>query len=99
MMKDLADADHLPDYRVVLEDDIVLFRNRATERPKADVRYPILYAETYHDAKLVAPGYDVYALEREWRNWWVDSGRPELGFPAKAFVGFCKSRYQRKPNP
>ena len=38
-------------------------------------------------------------LEQEWRDWWVESGMPELGFPGKAFVAFCKSRYQRKPNP
>jgi plasmid replication initiation protein len=99
MVKDLAEADHLPDYRVVLEDDMVLFRYRATERPKVDIRYPMLDAEAYHDAKQVAPGYDVYYLEQEWRNWWVDSGMPELGFPARAFVAFCKQRYQRKPNP
>jgi hypothetical protein len=30
---------------------------------------------------------------------WVASGTPELGFPGKAFVAFCKKRYQMKPNP
>jgi hypothetical protein len=30
---------------------------------------------------------------------WVASGMPELGFPGKAFVAFCKKRYQMKPNP
>ena len=65
----------------------------------AEVRYPILDPEAYHDAKLVAPGYDVHYLEQEWRDWWVESGMPELGFPGKAFVGFCKKRYQMNPNP
>lgn len=58
-------------------------RNRMSEKPKADVRYPVLDAEAYHDAKLVAPGVDVYFLEQEWRDWWVESGMPELGFRAK----------------
>ncbi len=102
MVKELVEHDHLPDYSVSLEDDMVVFRNRMTWQQKAEgpeVRYPVLDPEAYHDAKLVAPGYDVYWLEQEWRDWWVQSGMPELGFPGKAFVAFCKKRYQMKPNP
>src|SRR5580658_5169982 len=50
-------------------------------------------------AKLVAHGYDIYYMESEWRDMWVASGRAELGFPEKAFVAFCKKRYQMIPNP
>jgi hypothetical protein len=32
------------------------------------VRYPILDPEAYHDARLVAPGYDIHYLEQEWRD-------------------------------
>ncbi len=99
MVRELVEHDHLPDHRVALEGENVVFRNRMGDKPKADVRYPVLDAEAYHDAKLVAPGYDVYFLEAEWRDWWVESGMPELGFPGKAFVGFCKKRYLRNPNP
>jgi hypothetical protein len=78
----------------------VIFRNRMSwQAPKAEVRYPILDPEAYHDARLVAPGYDVHYLEQEWRDLWVESGMPELIFPQKAFVAFCKKRYQMKPNP
>jgi hypothetical protein len=56
-----------------------------------------LAADTCHDARIVAPGYDVYYLEQEWRSFWVDSGMPELHSPDKAFVAFCKSRAKRKP--
>lgn len=99
MIRELVKNDHLPDYQVALEDNMVIFRNRLSTPPKDDIRYPVLDPEAYHDAKLVAPGYDVYHLEQEWRDWWVESGMPELGFPGKAFVGFCKKRYQMKPNP
>ena len=100
MIRELVQNDHLPDYQVSLEDEMVIFRNRMNWQPaKAEVRYPVLDPEAYHDARLVAPGYDVYWLEQEWRDWWVDSGMPELGFPGKAFVGFCKKRHQMKPNP
>lgn len=100
MIRELAQNDHLPDYQVFVEDEMVIFRNRMSWQPqKPQPKYPVLDPEAYHNAKLVAPGYDVYQLEQDWREWWVESGMPELGFPAKAFVGFCKSRYQRKPNP
>jgi plasmid replication initiation protein len=99
MIRELVQNDHLPDYQVSLEDEMVIFKNRMTYKPKAEVRYPILDPEAYHDAKLVAPGYDVYYLESEWRDMWVASGMPELGFPGRAFVAFCKKRYQMKPNP
>jgi plasmid replication initiation protein len=98
MIRELAQNDHLPDYRVSLEDEMVIFRNRMNwQPPKAEIRYPVLDPEAYHDARLVAPGYDVYHLEQEWRDWWVDSGMPELGFPGKAFVAFCRKRNQQRP--
>ena len=99
MIRELVQNDHLPDYQVALEDEMVIFKNRMSYKPKAEVRYPILDPEAYHDAKLVAPGYDVYYLESEWRDMWVASGMPELGFPGRAFVAICKKRYQMKPNP
>jgi plasmid replication initiation protein len=69
MIRELVENDHLPDYRVALEDEMVVFRNRMSSQPKlAEVRYPVLDPETYHYAKQVAPGYDVYYLEQEWRN-------------------------------
>jgi plasmid replication initiation protein len=99
MVRELVENDHLPDYLVALEDEMVIFRNRMSFQPKADVSYPILDPETYHDARLVAPNYDIYYLESEWRDMWVASGMLHLDFPGKAFIGFCKKRHQMKPNP
>jgi hypothetical protein len=80
----------------------VKFTNRKTVKalpsPEHTI-FPLLDAETYHDARTVAPGYDIHWLEIEWRTFWVDSGRPELKSPDAAFIGFCKRRYERNPNP
>ena len=51
------------------------------------------------EGTMNAASCDVYYLEQEWREWWVESGMPELGFPGKAFVAFCKKQYERRPNP
>lgn len=97
MVRELITHDHLPDYSVCLEDEMVVFRNRTHWQParRAETNFPKLDPEAYHDARQVAPGMDVYFLEEEWRTWWLDSGKPELHHPGKAFVGFCKSRYER----
>ena len=99
MVRELVEHDHLPDYRVALEEEQVVFRQSDERQAQGGSSLPGARPEAYHDAKLVAPGYDVYFLEQEWRDWWVESGMPELGFPGKAFVGFCKKRYLRNPNP
>jgi plasmid replication initiation protein len=99
MLKELVLHDHLPDYSISFEDDLVIFRLRESMKPRAQLSFPLLDPETYNDVRAVAPGYDPYFLEQEWREWWVDSGCIELQHPDKAFIAFCKKRYERTPNP
>jgi hypothetical protein len=97
-----ASHSHMPDYAVSFDGSNVRFTNRKTMKtlpsPEHTI-FPLLDAETYHDARTVAPGYDIHWLEMEWRSFWVDSGKPELKNPDAAFIGFCKNRYTRNPNP
>jgi plasmid replication initiation protein len=89
---------HMPDYALLIEGDNVRFLNRKTMKAKAihdETEFPRLDPETYHDARTVAPGADVYVLEQEWRSFWVESGKPELKSPDAAFIGFCRSRHKR----
>ena len=81
---------------------MVLFRNRDgkwVERPLPTdgETLPPLSEQAYEDARAAAPGYDVYALEGEWRDWWLSSGKPTLGNHNAAFVGFCRARHKRAP--
>jgi hypothetical protein len=93
---------HMPDYAVSFDGQNVRFTNRSTMKPLASPQrptFPRLDPETYHDARTVAPGYDIHYLEKEWQTFWFESGQPELTDPDAAFIGFCRSRYQRNPNP
>ena len=93
---------HFPDYALTLEDDRVRYVNRETMPDgggEGVQGFPVFDPETYHDARLVAPGWDIHALEDAWRSWWVDSGRPPLASPEKAFIGFCAKWAQRKGSP
>lgn len=94
---------HFPDYAISMQDDMVRFVNRSALRDAAkptkdDDEMPRMdLMEAIHDAKLVAPGYDAYALLSEWAEWWRDTGKPELKNPTAAFVSFCKKRHERRP--
>jgi plasmid replication initiation protein len=105
MLRHIVEHDHLPDYRVALDDesDNVTFYNReswwdnALPSPSTSEELPQLPPRAFEDAKKAAPGYDVYAFEQDWREWWASSGKPKLDNTAAAFVGFCASRSKRAP--
>jgi len=103
VIRDLARHDHLPDYSVSFEDegDNVIFTNRGSVVSMADTELvdlsPVatLKPDTYHDARLVAPGWDVRTLEHEWRSWMTEAPRD----PDLAFIGFCKKVFERRGRP
>jgi len=104
MVKTIARHDHLPDYNLAFDEerDMVMFTNREgkwLERPLPSdgETLPPLPSEAYEEGRAAAPGYDIYGLERDWREWWASSGKPKLDNPAAAFVGFCRSRHKRAP--
>lgn len=91
---------HMPDYSVTMEgDDMVVFRSRGSLCDlAADIKTVSagrLNVETYNDARIVAPGWDVYHLEQEWRSWITEAPRD----PDAAFVGFCRKWYERRGRP
>lgn len=100
MVKGLADHNHLPDYRVELRGENVMFYNRnaiTVLEAVEDHDRPMLKMDTYAKARQAAPGYDVHYLEEEWRNFWIESGKPEFKSPDGAFIAFCRKRHERKP--
>jgi len=52
-----------------------------------------LSTSAFEKAREVAPGWDVYELEQQWREW--ITGKPDPHNPDKAFVGFCRQRYRK----
>lgn len=94
MVRDMIEADHLPDYRITEEDgDLIRFSLRDGVVETAPP--PTLRPETYDAARALDPGMDVYALEAEWRGYWVSTGRPKLRSPDRAFLGFVSGKVTR----
>ena len=100
-VKGIAETNHLPDYRIALDDaDNVIFTRHFANKPKIQARRgPRLRTDTYLKAKKAAPGLDIYYLEQEWIDWWHKSGEPELKTPDGAFINFCKKRYAQQFRP
>ena len=91
---------HIPDYAVTLEEDQVIFSSRRTIQERGDATQTalsFLRPETYEAAREVAPGWDAYFLESEWRDWMKDKSAPtQLD---KAFLGFCRKWFDKRGKP
>lgn len=102
-LKSMVKENALPDYVIEFDDekDQVIFKNREKwwDKRKQSGNYIHLKPDTYQEARSVAPSYDIYYLEQEWRSWWHESGEPDLKSPDKAFIAFCAKRYKNKPSP
>lgn len=98
MIRDMIESDHLPDYEIAEEDgDIIRFSTRARLVDSADTGpvAPPLSPAALDQARRLMPGADVYALEAEWRGFWVASGRPRLRSADGAFLGFLRAKLRR----
>ena len=91
MIRDMIAADLLPDYELTEEPgDIIHVRPRRVVLGPGEG--PQLSPDALAEARRLAPGADVYALEADWRAWWVTTGRPRLRSPDAAFLGWVRKR-------
>ena len=95
MIREMIATDPLPDYSLTEEPgDIIRFAPRSVV--EAPGEGPLLKPDTLQAARDLAPGWDIYALQAEWRAFWHRSGRPALRSPDRAFLGFVKTRIQQE---
>jgi len=94
MIRDMIAGGHLPDYSLQEEPgDILLVTRRDVVVQAGDMAAgPVLKPATIETARALATGWDIYALEAEWREMWHRSGRPRLRSPDAAFLGWLKKR-------
>lgn len=89
-------ADLLPDYTLNEEDgDIIRVSRKRLVDDAPGQGLPPFDTDTLDAARAMAPGWDIYALEAEWRGFWVASGRQKLARPDKAFLGWLHGRIKR----
>ena len=92
MLRDMILAGNLPDYDIEeQEGDLIRFSPKSAVL-EAQTRVPVLSAAALDGARRLLPGFDVYALEAEWREFWIRSGMPRLRKPDAAFLGWVRKR-------
>lgn len=92
MIRDMIAGGHLPDYALQEEPGDILLVTRRDAVVLPGQAGPVLKPATIETARALAPGWDIYALEAEWREMWQRSGRPRLRSPDAAFLGWLKKR-------
>jgi hypothetical protein len=86
----ISDAN-LPDYDLHEGADDILYVTRR-DVVVAPGSGPQLSQDALEAARALVPGEDVYALEAEWRSWWIATGAPPLRNADAAFVGWVTVR-------
>lgn len=72
------------------EPELPLLEKPQVPQMPAGYKPPLLPLTAYEQAKKFARGWDIYALEQEWREWLATKDNPDPS-PA-SFVAFCKKR-------
>ena len=95
MLRDVIEGGNIPDYRLTLDESDLLWvvpRAPLIEAAQPGAGLGPLADITLERARALAQGWDIYALEAEWRGVWQRSGRPSLRAPDKAFLGWLDKR-------
>ena len=101
IIKDNQDHSHIPDFTFELHGNMFVayprpeFTEIYSSRKIAEVSFAYLKPITHEKAKEAAPGWDVYYLEQEWRNWMKETPK----HPDAAFIGFCRQWYKKRGRP
>lgn len=104
-LRHLVEHDHLPDYSISFKDDtdLLVFVNRGTMHKEVQVVEAagriVLATATYEEARDIAPGWDIYHLEGEWKVWMSDGGLDAPKNPDRAFLGFCRKWFEKRGRP
>jgi plasmid replication initiation protein len=80
----------IPEYDFVLTGDLLTVRPKKTVVGNS-ISLPQILPDTYEEARHYAAGWDIRALEAEWRDW-VSRKKIKVRNPDANFVKFCKNR-------
>ncbi len=100
MLRDVIETGAIPDYLLRLDDADLLWVTPKGPQPGSVIEAVAgfgaglapLSGLTIEAARARAPGWDIHALEAEWRDVWHRSGRPLLHAPDRAFLGWLDKR-------
>lgn len=91
IIDDDRNHDHMPGYSFELNGDMVEMRSKSGASLRLPGIFISLDPDIHEKARQLAPGWDVHALESEWRDWIAKKGITPHRASAH-FLAFCKRR-------
>lgn len=98
IIADNTEHQHIPEYDFEMDDlEIITVKPRKDVKTSLEIEatagLPPLKTQTLEDAKVIASnkGYDVYALEQEWRDW-VITKQIKVYEPNMNFIKFVEQK-------
>jgi Replication initiator protein A len=92
IIEDDSGHNHMPGYSFHIDGDMVEMRPKAGEtRPPLPSPLFQLKTDTYDLARALAPGWDVHAIESDWRDW-INKKSITPWHADRHFLAFCKRR-------
>lgn len=88
-------TDALPDYSLSEDPGDIIRVTRRSVIEDPGTAGPLFGPDTVAAVRALAPGWDAYALEAEWRGFWAATGRPRLAVPEKAYLAWVQGRITR----
>lgn len=91
-IEEIKDTRAITKVRFIVTKTAERISNDETSHPKPSPKRPKIcfLPEVYETAKRFTKGWDVYALEQEWREWLATKENPD--YSAASFIAFCKKR-------
>jgi hypothetical protein len=95
LLQSIIDDDqlhnHMPGYSFALNGDMVEMRGKAGFTPTLPGLFIRLQTDTYEIGRRLAPGWDIHAIESDWRAWIAKKQITPHRADAH-FLAFCKRR-------
>ena len=92
ILQDNATHGHIPEYDFSIDGDFLDIVKRDTAPPALSASKGLHVSdEAREKARKIAKGWDIYALEADWRDW-VDSKNIDVQAADAHFLAFCKKR-------
>jgi plasmid replication initiation protein len=91
IIEDDKQHDHMPGYSFVLDEDMVEMRTKPGKLLPAPRNTVHLSAESYTLGRQKAPGWDIHAVEADWRDWMAKKKIIPRN-PNAHFLAFCARR-------
>jgi len=98
VVEDDKSHGHMPDYSFTMDGDVLVVKPKREERQTI---LPLIKSvpspgeDILEEARKAAPGWDIHALEQQWRSWVTEKEIPVQNTDAH-FLSFCRKWYERR---